>query len=228
MKDLYTSLAEARPEIEKVKKDSTNPHFKSKFPSLDAINEASEEALSKRGLLLLHLPRYSETIQGWVCTIRVVHVESTQFIDCELPLLFSMTDQNPMQALGKALSYSRRYGTQAILNLISVDDDAEGAYPRREAPKVYPIKPAAAPEAKKKDEPTVDYNSSEWLGLTADQATAWGLEHSGVMSEKNRLELRGYIKAQRAIERAQENLEKKKAIDMVAQGFPGAEVEVMR
>ena len=65
--------------------------------------------------------------------------------DLPLPIRQEGGRGNPMQALGSALTYARRYGLLAIYGIAGDDDDGEGA---------APAAPAAKPSVKKPPTPT--------------------------------------------------------------------------
>ena len=54
---LAAALSAAQGEIEGAKKDSTNPHFKSKYADLGAVWDACRGPLTKHGLAVVQFPR---------------------------------------------------------------------------------------------------------------------------------------------------------------------------
>ena len=64
--------------------------------------------------------------------------------DLPLPIRQEGGRGNPMQALGSALTYARRYGLLAIYGIAGDDDDGEGSAP------AAPAAPAAKPQTVKK------------------------------------------------------------------------------
>lgn len=99
-----------------VGKDSTNPHFKSKYASLSAIIEATQSPLAEVGLAVIQLPAGENTL-----TTMLVH-ESGEYI----AETYKMTPvRNDPQGLGSAITYQRRYALGAVLN-INIDDDDDG------------------------------------------------------------------------------------------------------
>lgn len=109
--------------LEPAKKDSLNPHFKSKYASLSAVNETVMGPLSEAGFVLLsggvdiggkpHLRTTLYHIGG--------HSESFDY-----PLI-EKTD-NP-QHIASSVTYARRYAICAMFNLSVEDDDANAATP---------------------------------------------------------------------------------------------------
>jgi len=65
--------------------------------------------------------------------------------DLPLPIRQEGGRGNPMQALGSALTYARRYGLLAIYGIAGDDDDGEGAAPAAPAAKSQTVKKPATP-----------------------------------------------------------------------------------
>ncbi len=114
IKELLSALAKAQEFIKVAIKDKVNPHFKSKFADLESVQAATKDALVKHGLFPIQLIEdeyYLRTIIGH---------SSGQWISSRFKLLINKQD---MQGLGSAITYARRYGLAAILNVASDDDD---------------------------------------------------------------------------------------------------------
>ena len=65
--------------------------------------------------------------------------------DLPLPIRQEGGRGNPMQALGSALTYARRYGLLAIYGIAGDDDDGEGAAPAAPAAKPQTVKKPPTP-----------------------------------------------------------------------------------
>jgi hypothetical protein len=118
---LNAALVSAIAELRSVTKDKVNPHFKSKFASLDAITEAARPILAKHGLAITQMPEYDSNSQTAGVVTRVIH-SSGEF--SESKLLLPVKSNDPM-ACGSAISYSRRYSISAVL-MICADEDDDG------------------------------------------------------------------------------------------------------
>lgn len=156
---LNAALVAAIAELRNVQKDKTNPHFKSKFASLDAIIDATRPVLSKHGLAIVQMPEYDFNNQCAGVTTRVIHT-SGEF--SESKLLLPVKSNDPM-ACGSAISYSRRYSMSAVL-MICADEDDDGvsaSKPVTPAVIAKPMikKPAPAPAP----EPTLPQNALDML-----------------------------------------------------------------
>lgn len=135
IKELTAGLIIFHKEVGKVKKDSTNPFFKNKYASLSNILDAIEEPLQSAGLVVVQMPSGEDSL-----TTLVTHT-SGEWIASESSIHAKETN-NP-QAMGSALTYSRRYAISSALCLnIDDDDDANAARPK--AP-LSSTKPPVAP-----------------------------------------------------------------------------------
>ena len=111
---IYKKLFEAKKEIGKISKDSTNPFFKSKYFDINTLLEHVEPILQQHGLLLLQ-PIEAE----WIKT-KIFDVDSSEFVSSEMHL----GEIKDPQKLGMAITYYRRYTLQSLLGLQAEDDDA--------------------------------------------------------------------------------------------------------
>lgn len=120
------ALLEAQRQIEDAIKDSLNPYFKSKYANINAVMEACKPSLNKNGISILQ-PLVTENGKNYVRTV-LLH-ESGEFISSDTEIVVAK-EKDP-QALGSAISYSRRYGLQSFVAVLSSeDDDAEKAVNR--------------------------------------------------------------------------------------------------
>lgn len=137
--DLTTALAKAQGEIKSAAKDSTNPHFRSKYADLAAVVDAYREPFARHGLALTQHPSVTEA--GVAVTSMLTHA-SGQWISSTLTMPLA---QATPQAVGSAITYARRYSAMAIAGIASEDDDAEAATaPYRGGPSSTPNVKATA------------------------------------------------------------------------------------
>ena len=141
MSELAKALHKAQGQIDGAKKDSANPHFKSKYADLASVWDACRAALQGNGLSVAQFCRVSEA--GAVLVTRLSHV-SGESLDGEIPLLNGKGD---MQGLGSAITYARRYGLAAIVGVCPEDDDGNAASekPTKAAASVLAAPVLAAP-----------------------------------------------------------------------------------
>lgn len=140
MSDAPTGLLKAIAAVQKyaptLPKDKKNPHFKSRYTSLDKIVELVTPLLDKYGLVWTALP--VGTHDQPALSYRLAHAETGDAIEGTMPLLL---DKHTAQALGSALTYARRYALCAVLNLVAdEDDDGTAASSRARTPEPQIIK----------------------------------------------------------------------------------------
>ena len=121
---LAAALSKAQAAMSAAKKDSTNPHFKSRYADLASIWEACREPLTKNGLAVVQLPGKDEA--GYYVETVLTHA-SGEFIAAKLHIVPTKDDP---QGLGSAITYARRYGLSAVAGIAPDDDDGEAAMGR--------------------------------------------------------------------------------------------------
>lgn len=150
---IYAKIYEAKKEIGKISKDSTNPFYKSKYFDINQLLEHVEPILQKNGLLVL------QPIIKNVVTTEIIDIESGEKVSSELEL----TNQNDPQKRGSEITYYRRYTLGSLLGLQAEDDDANSTVKSKET------KPS---NTKKEDETPVIWLSETQL----NQAIEKGIE----------------------------------------------------
>ena len=114
IKNLIPALISARKTFKPLEKGRENPFFHSKYASLDDVLEATDEALSQHGLVVL------QSTDGPVLRSILAH-SSGEWIDGLYTL--APAKQNDPQALGAAVTYARRYALQGLLGICAEEDD---------------------------------------------------------------------------------------------------------
>ena len=120
--ELFKALAKAQETINHASKDGQNPHFRSKYATLESVIDATKIPLLNNKLLIIQSTTATNTL-----LTRLVHSESSQFIETETNL---MMEKNDMQKLGSAITYARRYAISSMLNIAQEDDDGNLASKR--------------------------------------------------------------------------------------------------
>jgi len=121
--DIYKALLKAQADIGPVKKDATNPAFKSKYATLQSVLDTIEKPLSDNGLVMLQ--RLQVGVSGQELLTAIVHAESGESISSVA--LVVCKDATDPQKIGGAISYFRRYSLLALLGLAPEDDDGNSA-----------------------------------------------------------------------------------------------------
>jgi ERF superfamily len=132
---IAAALLNAQREMGGAVKGAANPFFRSKFADLNSIREATIPVLNKNGITVLQ-PTAVLDGRNYVETT-LLH-ESGEFLSSMTEVVCAK--QNDPQAHGSGVSYSRRYGLQALLCVAALDDDAEAAMGRsNKTPVLEPI-----------------------------------------------------------------------------------------
>ena len=119
---LLEALFDAQGEFPAIRKASENDFFNSKFASFRDIKLTIDPILRAHGLGISQPPTNLDGKPA--LKTKLFHVPTGEFIEDVVPLVLAKTDP---QAFGSALSYTKRYAYEAILGLITVDDDGEAA-----------------------------------------------------------------------------------------------------
>lgn len=119
MQELIKALIKAKAEFNPIQKDGTNPHYKRKYATLDAVLDAVTHALGKHGLVIIQT---TEIFEGKTVLRTHIFHESGENITSTYPL----PEISDSQKFGAALTYARRYAVCAILSVTADEDnDAE-------------------------------------------------------------------------------------------------------
>ena len=120
------ALVKAQSKMGNAVKDSKNPFYRSSYADLNSVREACMPALNAEGISII---QPTTVIEGKLYVETVLLHESGEFVSGLYEVV--VAKQNDPQALGSAISYSRRYGLQSMVNVGSTDDDGEAASNRQ-------------------------------------------------------------------------------------------------
>lgn len=123
IKQIAEALVSAQKEIKFAVKDSTNPHFKSKYANINSVIDAVKAPLNNNNIAILQ--SLSPSDDGKLhLTTRLIHSSGEWIEDTAVCPL----QKQDAQGLGSAVSYIRRYSLSAFLSLYSdTDDDGQSA-----------------------------------------------------------------------------------------------------
>jgi len=124
MKNLYAALLKAQGKLHGVSKDGTNPHFKSKYATLQNVTDTIRPVLQEFGILFMQAPGGVDEHGVMSLTTNLIHAESGECFSSIIGV--PLTKRDP-QGMGSAITYASRYSLMALLGLPPVDDDGEGA-----------------------------------------------------------------------------------------------------
>lgn len=127
---IYKKLFEAKKEIGKISKDSTNPFYKSKYFDINQLLEHVEPILQKHNILLL------QPIEVTQISTILHDVESDTQVSSDIKLV----ELDDPQKMGSLITYYRRYTLQSLLGLQAEDDDANATVKTPNKPKQDVVK----------------------------------------------------------------------------------------
>jgi hypothetical protein len=116
------AFVKAQKEFAPALKTSTNPHFRSKYVSLDGCIEAVLDALNNNGIALIQSTHKCDN--GVKVETILIH-ESGEILTGGI-LQVPATKQDA-QGYGSALTYARRYSLMATCGIAPEDDDGNAA-----------------------------------------------------------------------------------------------------
>jgi hypothetical protein len=122
MKNLATALVKAQKAFSPALKNSTNPHFKSRYADLATCVEAVMDALNDNGIALIQ--KCYECPSGIMVETVFMH-ESGEIYESGI-LQFPASKQDP-QGYMSALTYARRGSLMAACGIAPEDDDGNAA-----------------------------------------------------------------------------------------------------
>jgi len=163
---LINALIEAYSDITSAEFDKVNPHFKSKYASLESVIKAVKPSLLKHGILYRQVSKYTE---NGICIETIFHGHGEELGTGEI---FLPVDKRTAQGFGSALTYARRYSLSLACGIGSEEDDDGNQAEKEVGNKPVPRK---APEPKKeepvkeepKQEDDFDYNEA-WANAFVD------------------------------------------------------------
>lgn len=137
IKAIMPAILAFQGETEGVKRDAANPHFKSRYASLEAVIDYARPVLQRHGLVFIQAP--GRIIDGALeVTTRIVHAESGEWQESTMHIPLGKKDP---QGAGSALTYAQRYSLMAALGLPPTDDDGEAAIDRENKRVTPDVKP---------------------------------------------------------------------------------------
>lgn len=122
---IYKKLLKFQMEVEAIKKDSTNPHFKSKYFDINTLLEEVIPKLTAAGLVLTQCLDTQDDEKGCKTYLvsKVIDSDTGEAIVSKAKL----PDVLKPHELGSAITYYRRYSLQSMLGLMAEDDDGNTA-----------------------------------------------------------------------------------------------------
>jgi hypothetical protein len=123
-KELGLALFKAQGMMRGIAKDGTNPHYKSRYATLENVTDTIRPVLQECGVLFMQAPGSVDEHGVMSLATRFVHVETGQAIETVIGV--PLVKRDP-QGVGSAITYACRYSLMALLGLPPVDDDGQSA-----------------------------------------------------------------------------------------------------
>ena len=160
------ALVSAQKTMGKALKQSSNPHFKSKYADLSSVIDACMGSLNDAGIAVIQPTGEDEN--GRYVETRLIHAASGDTLSCRVPLIVA---KNDMQGYGSAVTYARRYGLMAMTGIAPEDDDGNAAAkapPMIETPKRPNAHAVEAATSSLWNADTLDALRNIWTDLPKD------------------------------------------------------------
>lgn len=165
--NLLTKLMKAEAEMTQPKFDCVNPHFKSKYASLKAVEDSIMPSLHKHGILCIQSIEQMEHDRQ---RLRVWVTDGTE--DITLATV-TICDYPNMQQFGSAITYARRYALSAAFNRVADEDDDGSATANGDGNATS--KPEPKPRARSHDWDEIRelIAKAKRCGLTDEELSEW-------------------------------------------------------
>lgn len=125
---ILAKIALVQQTIGLIAKNGVNPHFKSRYATLDEVWEQAKPVL-KTARLAVYC-----TTEGagdeWTLTTHVADLDSSEEVCAKFPIPSKGTPQQ----IGSAITYARRYTLCALLQIVTAEEDDDGNAAQRTPP----------------------------------------------------------------------------------------------
>jgi hypothetical protein len=119
---IYEKLLAVQMEIGAIKKDATNPFYKSKYFDINSLLEQVKPILNKHGIILF---QGLDNIDGKLALTTMLVGEQEKGEENRIVFTCPLPEVADPQKAGSAITYFRRYALQSLLALEAEDDDAQ-------------------------------------------------------------------------------------------------------
>jgi len=139
---IYAALALAQGQFSAIRKEAANEYLGYRYATLEDALDVVRAPLAANGLALIQAAEMDERGTRLVLTTRLAHA-SGEWIESELTLPISeQKGLTPVQSIGVAITYARRYALMSLLGVAALGDDTDATAQRGRA-----AEPAEAKEA---------------------------------------------------------------------------------
>lgn len=143
-KNVLAALLKVQEEIKNPENSANNPFAKSKYAPLNEILNMVRPLFNKNGLILLQ--NTGTTTEGAYVQTIIAHKDG-EVLEFDRLCLKDARMSNPVQAMGSAITYGRRYQLTSILG-IAGEEDTDGTIEHKENPAKSKTRPKKQYKAK--------------------------------------------------------------------------------
>lgn len=129
-KNVFAALLKVQEEIKNPENSANNPFAKSKYAPLNEILNMVRPLFNKNGLILIQ--NTGTTSEGAYVQTIIAHKDG-EVLEFDKLCLNDARMSNPVQAMGSAITYGRRYQLTSILG-IAGEEDTDGNIEHKEPP----------------------------------------------------------------------------------------------
>ena len=120
MSEIWKALLEVQKEAPALQRDGLNPHFKSKYVTLETVMQTVLPILNRHGVVLVQATDYDDNL-----ITKLIHADTGELESTAMRMVMSKDDA---QGYGSAMTYARRYAIMGMLGLVAdADDDGNAA-----------------------------------------------------------------------------------------------------
>ena len=124
---IYKKLLEFQKQNVTIKKDGTNPHFKSSYATLNEVLDKVKKPLNDMGIVIIQKGRSTIPISDGSAIAGLETVLWDTEDDTHVESFMPYVGATDAQKLGSANTYNRRYSLITLLGLEDEDDDGNVA-----------------------------------------------------------------------------------------------------
>ena len=173
--ELFAALAKAQADLGKAKEDGRNPHFRSKYATLESVRDVVMPAFTAHGLSITQHPGLAG--ENVTMTTVVGHSSGQYMMSTSAVPMGKKQDSH---AYGSACPYLRRFSMAAIASAVTGEDDDGNAVSSRgpsQAARKAPTraKPQAKPQTPATPRP----------GPNMGHHDSWGAARKGFCADLN-------------------------------------------
>ena len=161
-KNVFAALLKVQEEIKNPENSASNPFAKSKYAPLNEILNIVRPLFNKNGLILIQ--NTGTTTEGAYVQTIIAHKDG-EVLEFDKLCLKDARMSNPVQAMGSAITYGRRYQLTSILGIAGEEDTDGEAAKEKDNPAKGKNKPKKQYKAKASNNNDNEKGDEFWRAL---------------------------------------------------------------